>query len=209
MNEAGWIPPTDRWTAREAEILRVALQVLQREGYQRLTVDEVARVARASKATVYKRWPSKADLVVAAFSTGVRFSATVPETGTLRGDLLQVGEQLCQHLDTHAAALRAVAFEASKDARLSSALQQQLADAPRMVLSEVLRMASARGEIHRPDPESDFCDLFLGYLAFRALVNGQVVPRTTVLRLVDHVLMPAFARPATAPKPELDTPGRP
>lgn len=74
------------WSPREAELLAVTLQLLQEEGYDGLTVDAVAATARASKATVYRRWPTKAELVLAAFIEGVRQVAVAPETGSLRGD---------------------------------------------------------------------------------------------------------------------------
>ena len=85
------------WSPREAELLEVTLRLLQQEGYDGLTVDAVAATARASKATVYRRWPTKAELVLAAFIEGVRQVAVAPETGTLRGDLLQMGEVICEH----------------------------------------------------------------------------------------------------------------
>ncbi len=93
------------WSPRETELLAVTLQLLQEHGYDRLTVDAVAAAARASKATVYRRWPSKAELVLAAFIEGVRQVAVHPETGTLRGDLLQLGhvirQQACQQAEHH------------------------------------------------------------------------------------------------------------
>jgi AcrR family transcriptional regulator len=55
------------WSPREAELLAVTLELLQEHGYDRLTVDAVATTARASKATIYRRWPTKAELVLAAF----------------------------------------------------------------------------------------------------------------------------------------------
>ena len=75
-------------------MLAVTLRLLQEHGYDGLTVDAVASAARASKATVYRRWPSKAELVLAAFIEGVRQVAVPPNTGTLRGDLLTVGRDL-------------------------------------------------------------------------------------------------------------------
>ena len=72
------------WTTREAELLAVTLQQLQQHGYDRLTVDAVAAAARASKATVYRRWPSKADLVLAAFIEGTRGSSAPPRTAAWR-----------------------------------------------------------------------------------------------------------------------------
>src|ERR1700735_1782862 len=79
------------WSPREAELLAVTLRLLQEHGYDQLTVDAVASAAHASKATVYRRWPSKAELVLAAFIEGVRQVAVAPNTGTLRGDLISLG----------------------------------------------------------------------------------------------------------------------
>ena len=62
MSEAGEDSCPPRWTPREAQLLAVTLQQLQQHGYDRLTVEAVAKQAKASKATVYRRWPSKADL---------------------------------------------------------------------------------------------------------------------------------------------------
>ena len=87
---------TSPWSPREAELLAVTLQLLQEHGYDGLTVDAVANTARASKATVYRRWPSKAELVLAAFTEGVRLVAVPPNTGTLRGDLLKLAEVCSQ-----------------------------------------------------------------------------------------------------------------
>ena len=83
------------WSRRETELLAVTLQLLQEHGYDRLTLDAVAATARASKATVYRRWPTKAELVLAAFVEGIRQVAVAPDTGTLRGDLLQLGDTIC------------------------------------------------------------------------------------------------------------------
>lgn len=74
---------------REAEILGAAVAVLGEVGYDRLTMDLVATEARASKATLYRRWQNKAALVVDAVSRAKGMpAADTPSTGTLRGDLL-------------------------------------------------------------------------------------------------------------------------
>ena len=88
------------FSPRETELLAVTLQLLQQHGYDRLTLDAVAATARASKATVYRRWPTKAELVLAAFIEGIRQVAVAPDTGTLRGDLLQLGDTICQQART-------------------------------------------------------------------------------------------------------------
>src|SRR5258707_14798249 len=101
------------WSPREAEFLAVTLQLLQQHGYDRLTLDAVATTAHASKATLYRRWPTKAELVLAAFVEGVRQVAVVPDTGTLRGDLLQMGEAARNHASAHAGTIPALLVEVS------------------------------------------------------------------------------------------------
>src|SRR5512146_1654155 len=78
-------------TPREVELLTVALEVLRETGYDKFTVDQVVARAHASKTTVYRRWPSKAELVCAAFAYHVRIGDT-PDTGSLRDDLLALAE---------------------------------------------------------------------------------------------------------------------
>ena len=72
---------------REQEILDAALTVLAETGYDRLTMDAVATEAKASKATLYRRWSSKPQLVVDAVCSQ-KERPVVPDTGSLRGDLL-------------------------------------------------------------------------------------------------------------------------
>ena len=88
----------------------------------------MAAAARASKATVYRRWPSKAELVLAAFIEGCRQVAVHPETGTLRGDLLQLGKAICQQAHQQAGTIRAVLVEVSRHPALSEAMQHQFLD---------------------------------------------------------------------------------
>ena len=102
------------WSPREAELLAVTLELLQEHGYDRLTVDAVAMTARASKATIYRRWPTKAELVLAAFVEGTRHVAVDPDTGSLRGDLLRLGERISAHVSSHASTIRAVLVEVSE-----------------------------------------------------------------------------------------------
>jgi AcrR family transcriptional regulator len=76
---------------RDADILDAALDILAEEGYERMTIDMVAARAKAGKATLYRRWPSKTELVIDAVACMKNSSidyANLPDTGTLRGDLV-------------------------------------------------------------------------------------------------------------------------
>src|SRR5205085_1158832 len=82
---------------------------------------------------VDRRWPSKADLVLAAFIEGIRQFAVPPETGTLRGDLMRLGETICQQGEQHAGTIRAVLVEVSRSPALNDVMQQQFIE-PRKAL---------------------------------------------------------------------------
>jgi len=69
-------------------ILDAANEMLEERGIVDLTIDEVAQRAGVSKATIYRRWPSKGTLVFEAFSTDFLVQQPLPDTGSLRGDLL-------------------------------------------------------------------------------------------------------------------------
>lgn len=181
-----------RWTAREAEILAITLQLLQQHGYDRLSVEAVATQAKASKATVYRRWPSKADLVLAAFIEGTRTTLFPPGTGSLRGDLLVLGETVCRQACEHGRTMRAVLNEMSHNPGLSEAMQNEFVHQRKLVMYRVLDDAIARGEIDASKINEEIYDLLPGYLVFRALVSGRPPTEDTVRILVDEVLLPSL-----------------
>jgi AcrR family transcriptional regulator len=175
-------------------MLEVTLQLLQQHGYDRLTVDAVAATARASKATVYRRWPSKAELVLAAFIEGVRQVAIPPETGTLRGDLLHLGRAICQQAQQQAGTIRAVLVEVSRHPALNDALQHQFLDQRKALIQEILQQAADRGEIDESVISDELWDLLPGYLIFRAIMPSRPPTEQTVQALVDDVIIPSLRR---------------
>jgi AcrR family transcriptional regulator len=184
------------WSPREAELLAVTLRLLQEHGYDRLTVDAVAAMARASKATVYRRWPSKAELVLAAFIEGCRQVAVAPDTGTLRGDLLHLGRVICQQAQQQAGTIRAVLVEASRHPALSDALQHQFLDQRKALIQEILQQAAERGEIDESVISDELWDLLPGYLIFRTIMPSRPPTEQTVQALVDDVIIPSLTRKA-------------
>lgn len=182
------------WSPREVELLEVTLQLLQENGYDRLTVDAVAAIARASKATVYRRWPSKAELVLAAFTEGIRQVAVPPDTGTLRGDLVRLGELVCEQTARHAGTLRAVLVEVSRNPALNEVMQHQFVDQRKALMLHILGQAVERGEIDAAAIDDDLWDVLPGYLIFRSLVSGRANTAQTVADLVDKVVLPGLTR---------------
>jgi|SRR5690348_13065920 len=197
--EAPAIPSTNGgaqcpWSPREAELLAVTLELLQEHGYDRLTLDAVAATARASKATLYRRWPTKAELVMAAFIEGTRVVAVDPDTGTLRGDLLALGEQIRGHISTHVGTIRAVLVEVSRNAELEAIMQKQFLAQKEHLMADVLAHAVNRGEIMASAITADLWDVLPGYLIYRSVLTGQAPSGQTVQDLVDNVLIPSLSR---------------
>jgi AcrR family transcriptional regulator len=182
------------WSSREAELLAVTLELLQEHGYDRLTLDAVATTAHASKATLYRRWPTKAELVMAAFVEGTRQVAVDPDTGTLRGDLLRLGESIYAHVSTHAGTIRAVLVEISRSPDLAAIMQEQFIAQRKALISHVLARAVDRGEIDGAAITEDLWDVLPGYLIYRSIVAGRTPSSRTVRDLVDNVLIPSLTR---------------
>lgn len=187
-------PEPSPWSPRETELLEVTLRLVQERGYDGLTVDAVATAAKASKATVYRRWPSKAELVLAAFIEGIREVAVAPDTGTLRGDLLIVGQLACMHAHQHANAIRAILVELSRNPELNDVLEHQFIDRRKALIRHILEQAVGRGEIEQSAISNELWDLLPGYVLFRSIIAGRRPTPDTVETLVDDVILPGLTR---------------
>lgn len=178
---------------REGEILDATLEMLVTNGYDRLTMDSVATAARASKATLYRRWDSKADLVVDALTRakGMPAFETV-DTGSLRGDLFEIA---CTHGgigDERVVTMMASIITAlHHDDEFAAAFQERFL-APKMALSrEVYERARRRGEIG-DDVDLDILNTTLAAIVLhRAFVLRLPVDDAVVLRIIDQVVIPA------------------
>jgi len=189
---------------REDEILAATVRVLAEVGYDRLTMDQVATEARASKATLYRRWDGKAMLVVDAVTRAKGLpDPVVPNTGSLRGDLLRLfcgPAGITDRLPM--SVLSGLMTALHTDEELSTAWRERFL-APRMAVThEVFRQAQERGEVC-PDADLDVLDTVLPSMcAFQGTVLGGDVDEDYVARVIDQLLLPAL-RP---PTPDTSTP---
>ena len=191
---------------REAEILDATLELLLEVGYDRLTLDAVAKASRASKATLYRRWESKPSLVVDAMQRAKQ-APTVEEhdTGTLRGDLVSTfcGAHGMANNDA-TGVLGAVITALASDPEFAALFQEKFI-APKIEVSQAIyARAIERGEI-RADVDVDIiAPALAGILLHRSFVMGIVPDDETVQRVIDHVILPAVEHPAV-PAPAAET----
>jgi AcrR family transcriptional regulator len=179
---------------REAEILDAALEVLTDVGYDRLTMDAVALRAKASKATLYRRWNGKVSLVIDALHHGHHHddSRAPIDTGTLRGDLIanfcgQGGITDKPEVDTFGAILTAI----MRDQDFAEAFRREVL-APKLAGTKaIFDRAKARGDI---DPSVDIellAPALAGIVLHRFVLVGEPPTEDIVTRVIDQIILPA------------------
>jgi AcrR family transcriptional regulator len=176
---------------REQEILDAALEVLADMGYDRLTMDAVAHRAKASKATLYRRWNSKAKLVVEALARTKTIPA-IPDTGDLRTDLLTAFcgmGGLTDHDTT--ATLGAVMTAVSTDPEFAAEFRTQVVGPKAAVSRTVFERARDRGEI-RDDVDLDLvAPALAGIVLHQVFIFGETPDAMLIERVVDQIILPA------------------
>src|SRR6478735_1273270 len=136
---------------RDPEILDAALEVLAETGYDGMTIDMVAARAKAGKATLYRRWASKSELVLDAVacmkSTDVDL-ASPPDTGTLRGDLLAlVKTPTIRESERKLKVMAGIVSMIARDPGLAAAAQAALVEPRARANRIIFQRAIDRGEI--------------------------------------------------------------
>jgi AcrR family transcriptional regulator len=182
---------------REDEILDATVELLMEVGYDRLTMDSVARRARASKATLYRRWETKASLVVEALVRAKEAPHPVEhDTGSLRGDLIAT---FCGHEGLSGAAtgvMGAVITAVSTDPDFAEEFRAKFI-APKVELSNAIyTRAQERGEIGEDIDVEVIAPALAGILMHRAFILGDLPDDATIERVVDHVILPAVQHPS-------------
>ena len=178
---------------REEEILDATVAVVAELGYDRLTMDAVATAAKASKATLYRRWSTKADLVVDAISRAK--GCPLPEdvdTGSLRGDLVSMSCGDGGFTDEMPMSVIAGLVTAlHRDPDLQKAFQERFL-APRMqVTRKVYERAVGRGEIG-PGVDVELLSVTLpALIVHHAYILGVAPTDDLILRVIDNVILPA------------------
>jgi len=178
---------------REEEILDATVALVAEVGYDRLTMDAVATAAKASKATLYRRWTSKAELVVDAISRAK--GCPVPDdvdTGSLRGDLVSLSCGDGGFTDEMPMSVMAGLLTAlQRDAELQRAFRERFL-APRLgLVTRIYRRAIDRGEISADVDIELLVSTLPAVIIHHAFLLGQEPTDDLILRVIDHVILPA------------------
>lgn len=181
--------PGGRSARVRAAVIAATLEELAAHGYSGLSLDSVATRAEVHRTSIYRRWRTKEMLVLDAMLEQAAETVAVPDTGSLRGDLLELAQRSAaiQTSPAGEAVVRAVAGEAPGNPELAAANARFWAE--RLELDRtIVERARGRGEIGpRADP-GPAIEALLGPLYFRLLVTGEPLDPGFIEGIVDLVL---------------------
>lgn len=173
---------------REA-VLRAALEQLLQHGYDGLSMGEVAKAAGVAETTVYRRWPTRADLAVAALGEWVATANPLPDTGTLEGDLRALLAQILELLRRpevvrilHAAAAVGASVAGAQEAR-EAFWRTRFSGA-----AELVERAIARGELPERTDREPLIEFLVGPAYVRLLLTGQPLDEELLQQSVERTL---------------------
>ncbi|MEU7000735.1 TetR/AcrR family transcriptional regulator [Nonomuraea sp. NPDC046570] len=176
---------------RERAILDATLALLSEMGYDRMSVDQIARRARASKATIYRRWAGKAELVVDVICRRLHLDAPAPaDTGSLRGDLLVVFAGLCEAFAGRHTLIMGLSPALVSSPELAGALREHMPSGGLPGMAEVLDRASARGELTGPVDPGRVLSLAEALVFRQMIFVGPPFGDDFVTSCIDEILLP-------------------
>ncbi|MEU2507626.1 TetR/AcrR family transcriptional regulator [Streptomyces sp. NPDC007863] len=179
---------------RESELYAAVLDLLREVGYDALTMDAVATRTHSSKATLYRQWGSKPELVARALRHSKPVNITEIDTGSLRGDFqaLMALTDDCQ-MEKDTALMRGLAHAVHDNPDLHRALRELLIEPELNSFDEVLARAVRRGEIDPDNPALNLVPhMLIGAFVARPLVDDQPVDHAFLSAYVDAVVLPSL-----------------
>jgi AcrR family transcriptional regulator len=176
--------------ARERAILDAIRELLTEVGYDRMSIDEVARRARASKATIYRRWSGKPDMVAAALHGMMIDHPPLPDTGTLRGDLIGAMNAFCRVYERKQPIVLSLLAAIRSDPSLGRLLHEHVLETGVADASAVFRRAVARGELAAAPNVGAVVEVGKALLWHRLLLSGEPLDEAWVIHIVDDILRP-------------------
>ncbi|MFG3660388.1 TetR/AcrR family transcriptional regulator [Streptomyces sp. NPDC047706] len=198
---------TSRWTAAPAQaapsrrrgavletaILEAALEQLGSVGWHGLTMEGVATRAQTGKAAIYRRWPSKEDLVADALRAGLPDMAAAPDLGSVRDDLVALTRLARDAMYSRpGSALRSVIHECdnAQAERFHDVIVQGVVEPAIRVLHEVIDRGIERGEVRSDAANGYVYDAVPAMMMYRSKVCGSEWSDQDIEEMVDQLMVP-------------------
>ncbi|WP_167762145.1 TetR/AcrR family transcriptional regulator [Blastococcus sp. CT_GayMR20] len=188
--------------AKDEAIRAAVVQVLAEVGYSRLTMDEVAMTAGVGKAAIYRRWSSKADLLVSYIDMESVAGLVLADTGWLRDDLVILLTSIADLLAGPVGrANRALIGILHENPALFDAYRHGPLDRWSAAFTEVFRRAVERGDITPDAATSVAAEAGPGIIIQRWLITGAALDEELVRAVVEQVMIPLLRGATRPPSP--------
>lgn len=181
-----------RGAALERAVLQAAIDELLAVGYGGLTMDRVAHRASTNKNAIYRRWPSRAALAVAAYRQMAGSDRPLPDKGTLRDDALELLRQANSAWSSPAGTVqRSLLAGVADDPELLALIQERARDAGSALWLTVLGRAIARGEARPEALHPRVATVAVVLLRNEYVTRGiPTAPDHVLVEIVDEVYLP-------------------
>ena len=173
-------------------VLEATIAELARVGFGALSIEEIARRAEVNKTTIYRRWPTKLDLVRAASLQLAGAVAVEPDTGALRSDLIAMGKAFRDFLQSvHGQSLMRMMVSEGEQEICRMAREVRVSEATRH--KRMVARAVARGELPAGTDSQLIVDALASTIQNRSLFLGESVTDKQLAQIVDLLLVGAVA----------------
>jgi AcrR family transcriptional regulator len=179
--------------SREHAIEKAAVELIQEVGYERCTIEAIAIRARASKATIYRRWRNKQELFVSALDQHSLHAPHHVDNGNLRDDLVEHIAEKVKVLESPDGALIAELISAAKsDGELGKLIPKSIREQQDTSVIQILERGRKRGEISSEANVELLLEIIPAIFTYRIFTTRQEVDRPFIEKLVDGVIIPAL-----------------
>lgn len=170
-------------------ILSATIDILNEDGYRHLSTTEVARRAGVHKPAVYRRWPNKLELALAAVGR-LAPPLTDPATGDIRADLVDLVLQVARAKSNRPGTDLALRLRSdfTTEPELASAVRRTIINPRRATAQSVIERAQRNGQLRRNIPSDAVTDMLFGFINTRSLRVGTPLTRSEVDRVVELLL---------------------
>lgn len=188
--------PRRRGEALHAAIYEATIRELIEVGYAQLTMEGVANRASASKGSLYRRWSSKAELVVDAVHDLNPDPVQLADSGNVREDILSFLVSFARVLNGPSGeAIRGLMAETLRDRELLAVIRARFIEPAHLQLMEALRRGVVRGEVRPAALTPLVASVAPALLRQHLVLNDAEIPHSALIEIVDEVIMPLVRHP--------------
>lgn len=175
---------------RDDAIQSAAIELMQEVGYERCTIEAIATRAHASKATIYRRWNNKQELILSAVTRHTFCSPPEIDSGNLRDDLIEMISDRIKNLKGPDGAVVSVLLTAAKnDPELGKLIPTSIRASQDDSVMLIIERGMKRGEIWKEANIELLLEILPAIFTYRIFMTHQPVNRKFIEQLVDGILI--------------------